>query len=171
MAKRSPPLLNALDLLTEQHDEVDRLFEQLEGEGDGDDRQAAFVELADKLAAHSTIEEKLFYPRVLSAQTSELLYHSVEDHLAMKRVLADLVTMDLDTDQFKAKLSVLKEEVSHHSHDVEEAQLFPLLRAAMDADELAGLGNELLVMFEQLIAADPRLEVPNEIGAAAPLPA
>jgi hemerythrin superfamily protein len=144
MAKRSTQLLNALDLLTEQHEEVDALFAQLEA--GGDNRQAAFVELADKLAAHATIEEKLFYPRVVSNQTSELLHQSVEEHLAIKRVLADLVTMDLDTDQFHAKLAVLKEEVTHHAH-------------------------ELLVMFEQLLASQPRLEVPNETTQAAPLPA
>jgi hypothetical protein len=41
----------------------------------------------------------------------------------------------------------------------------------MDPDELAGLGNELLVMFEQLLASQPRLEVPNETTQAAPLSA
>jgi len=169
MAKRSTHLLNALDLLTEQHDEIDALFAQLETDGDG--RQAAFIELADKLAAHATIEEKLFYPRVVSGETSELLHQFVEEHLAMKRVLADLVTMDLDTEQFQAKLAVLKEEVSLHAHDHEEAKLFPILRTSMDPDELAGLGNELLVMFEQLLASQPRLEVPNETTRAAPLPA
>jgi len=167
MAKRSTQLLNALDLLTEQHDDVDALFAQVEA--GGDDRQAAFIELADKLAAHATIEEKLFYPRVVSDQTSDLLHQAVEEHLAIKRVLADLVTMDLDTDQFQAKLAVLKEEVSHHAHEEEEAKLFPLLRESMDPDELAGLGNELLVMFELLIASQPRLEVPNETTQAAPL--
>ena len=169
MAKRSTQLLNALDLLTEQHTEVDALFEQLEG--DGRDREAVFAQLADKLAAHSTIEEKLFYPRVMSDQTSDLLHESVEEHLAIKRVLADLVTMQLDAAEFKAKLGVLKEEVSHHAHDVEEAELFPLLRKTMEPDELAGLGNELLVMFEQLLASEPRFEVPKETTEAAPLPA
>jgi hemerythrin superfamily protein len=169
MAKQSSQLLNALDLLTEQHTEVDELFEQLEG--NGSDREAVFIDLADKLAAHASIEEKLFYPRVMSEQTSDLLHESVEEHLAIKRVLADLVTMKLDAAEFKAKLAVLKEEVSHHAHDVEEAELFPLVRKAMDPDELAGLGNELLVLFEQLIASEPRFEVPNETTEAAPLPA
>ena len=169
MAKPSPKLINALDLLTEQHAEVDDLFAQLEG--DGDDREAAFVELADKLAAHATIEEKIFYPRVMSEKTSDMLHESVEEHLAIKRVLADLLTMDLDDDEFDAKLSVLKEEVSHHAHEEEEDKLFPMLRKSMDADELAGLGNELLAMFEQLIGGNPRLQVPKETAEAAPLPA
>lgn len=169
MAKQSKQVLNALDLLTEQHSYVDTLFQQIES--DRDSRRAAFVELADNLAAHATIEEKIFYPRVMSEETSELLHESVEEHLAIKRVLADLLTMDLDTDEFMAKLSVLKEEVSHHAHEEEEGKLFPILRKAMDADELAGLGNDLLAMFESIIGASPRKNVPGETRAAAPLPA
>ncbi|HEX2690993.1 MAG TPA: hemerythrin domain-containing protein [Kofleriaceae bacterium] len=169
MAKRSTQLLNALDLLTEQHAEVDALFEQLEG--NGGDRTVTFIELADKLAAHAAIEEKLFYPRVMSEQTSELLHESVEEHLAIKRVLADLLTMDLAAAEFTSKLAVLKEQVAHHAHEEEEAKLFPILRRSMDADELAGLGNELLVMFEGLIASEPRFQVPRETAQAAPLPA
>ena len=40
---------------------------------------------------------------------------------------------------------------------------------SMDPDELAGLGNDLLVLFEELIASEPRLEVPKETAEAAPL--
>jgi len=169
MAKRTDETLNALDLLTDQHAYVDSLFERIEGGGSG--RLAAFVELADNIAAHAKIEETLFYPRVLSSQTSDLVHESVEEHLAVKRVLADLLTMDLDDDDFDAKLSVLKEQISHHAHEEEEGKLFPMLRKSMDADELAGLGNELLAMFEDLIGSAPRNQVPKETREAAPLPA
>jgi hemerythrin superfamily protein len=161
--------LNALDLLTDQHTYVDSLFERVEG--DGDDRMAAFLELADCLAAHATIEEKIFYPRVMSEETGELLHESVEEHLSMKRVLADLLTMKLDDDEFDAKISVLKELVSHHAHEEEEDKLFPILRRSMDEDQLAGLGNELLAMFEELLKTSPRKLVPSQTREAAPLPA
>lgn len=169
MAQRSPQLLNALDLLTEQHAELDELFEQLE-DNDGD-HKAVLVELADKLAAHATIEEKLFYPRVMSEQTSVLLHESTEEHLAIKRVLAEMMTMDLDADELTAKLSVLRKQVSHHAHEDEEAQLFPMLRSSMRAGELHDLGNELLVMFEVLLASEPRREALNQTAEAAPPPA
>jgi hemerythrin superfamily protein len=157
MIHRPAPLLNALDLLTEQHAEFDAMFEQLES-NDGD-RKAAFVDLASKLAAHATIEEKLFYPRIMSEQTSDLVNESLGEHLAIKRVLADIMTVDLYTDEIAVKLSVLKEQVLHHAHEDEEAQLFPMLRTSMDAGELDGLGSELAAMYEQLIASVPRLEL------------
>ena len=67
---------DVLELLASQHAEVDSLFERIEkGEGD---RGALFTELADKLAAHATAEEKVFYPAVMAKQTKELLQEAVE---------------------------------------------------------------------------------------------
>lgn len=159
---------NVLEILTSQHREVDDLLEKIE-QGKGD-QQALFMELADKLAAHAAAEEKVFYPAVMSEQTSELLHESVEEHLAVKRVLADLITMDIDDEEFDAKLSVLKEQVSHHAHEEEEGKLFPQLRAALSPDELAAIGNEYLVLFETLMQSHPYRNVPGEIQEAAPLP-
>ena len=159
---------NVLDLLASQHAEVDALFEKLESEQG--DQMAVFIELADKLAAHSTVEEKIFYPGVMSKQTEELLHEAVEEHLEVKRVLSDMITMKLSSDEFKAKLSVLKENVSHHAHEEEEGELFPILRSTMSADELAALGGEVMAMFEELLPGHPYKNVPSEIAKAAPLP-
>lgn len=159
---------NVLELLTAQHEEMDALFERIEkGEGD---RRATLIELADKLAAHATVEEKVFYPAVMSAETKSLLHESVEEHLGIKRELADLVTQRLDDDTFKAKLEVLKEYVSHHAHKEEEQKLFPMLKKMLSADQLAAIGNEVLVMYEELIDTSPARNVPSETAAAASLP-
>ncbi len=160
---------DVLELLTAQHKEMDALFEQLE-QGEGD-RRAVFTMLADKLAAHATVEEKIFYPAIMVKETNSMLHESVEEHLEIKRVLADLITMKLDDDSFKAKLKVLKEAVTHHAHKEEEDKMFPLVRKLMNADERAGLGNELLAMFEELMANHPSRNVPQETKVAAALPA
>jgi hemerythrin superfamily protein len=159
---------DVLELLTAQHTEVDALIEQIENTGN---RGALFIELADTLAAHATAEEKVFYPAVMAKQTSEMLQESVEEHLAIRRILADLITMRLDKDAFDAKLSVLKEQIAHHAHEEEEKKLFPEVKALFSADERAALGNEYLVVFEEALAASPHKLVPNETDAAATLPA
>src|SRR5438128_12188032 len=85
---------DVLDLLETQHKEVDALIEKLEkGEGS---RRAVFIELADKLAAHATVEERIFYPFVMSKDTNDMLQEAVEEHLAIKRLIADMLTMNLD---------------------------------------------------------------------------
>src|SRR4051794_33606740 len=106
--------LNAMDLLRAQHRAVERLFERIQS-ARGASKAAAFRELADMLAVHATIEEKIFYPGVKSAGTMDLLLESVNEHLGMKRTLADLMEMDVQGESFDAKLSVLEEEVTHHA--------------------------------------------------------
>jgi hypothetical protein len=149
--------LDVLQLLTEQHAEVDELFEKLDA-GKGD-RRKTFAELADKLAAHAGAEERVFYPNVMSEATAELLHEAVEEHLAVKRTLADLLALDpasaSDRETFDAKLSVLKESVSHHAHEEEEGKLFPLLRKQMDKASLEELVDEYLGAFDAERAAAP----------------
>lgn len=160
---------DVLELLEQQHAEIDALIARLEA-GDGD-RRAVFDELADKLAAHAQIEEKLFYPSIVALDTEKLLGESVEEHLSIKRVLADLILMKLDDDiTFHAKLSVLKEQLNHHAHGEEEKELFPKVKHLLSADERAALGNEMLVMYEDLLPTHPMRSVPLDTAAAAQLP-
>jgi hemerythrin superfamily protein len=130
----------------------------------------AFAELANKLAAHASAEEQVFYPAVMVKETNDLLQEAVEEHLAIKRVLADMLALRIDEPSFKAKLAVLKEEVTHHAHREEEGKLFPKLRSLMSADERAALGNEVLVKFEELMQSQPAHSVPRETKTAASLP-
>ena len=161
--------IDALEVLKMQHDEVEDLISEIEESDDGEEKMDLFRELADKIAAHSSIEEKLFYPSVMSDGTEEQLLESTEEHLAVKRVLADMLEMEASDDRFDAKLSVLKEEIRHHARDEEEKKLFPKVRRMFSKEELAGLGNELMAMFEKLLEQEPRNEVPMQTREAAPL--
>jgi hemerythrin superfamily protein len=169
-AKQPPRQFSALDLLTEQHTTVDKLIARLEKDGiSTEQKRAAFIELADSLAAHATIEEKIFYPAVLMKKTEDMLFEATEEHLQIKRVLADMLELDVEGDRFDAKLSVLKEEVTHHAHKEEEDKLFPKLRKLMSSEELQALGGEMLAMFETLMTQEPRKNVPKETRKPAAL--
>jgi hemerythrin superfamily protein len=157
-----------LELLEQQHKEVDELFVRIESSSG--DRQALFLELADKLAAHAAAEERVFYPSVMTRETSDLLHESVEEHVSVKRVLTDLLAIGTNDPAFMARLGVLKEQVTHHAHKEEESKLFPKLRSALTRDERAALGNEFLVLFEELMRSHPYKNVPSEIAAPAKLP-
>jgi hemerythrin superfamily protein len=161
--------LNALDLLKAQHRYVDKLFAAV-ASAQGARKASAFRELADLLAMHATIEEQVFYPGVKKASTEELLRESLEEHLAMKRVLADLLQTSPDSAEFDAKLSVLKEEVHHHAIEEEEGKLFPKLRDELDEGYLAGLAGEMIALMVGLqLKGNASAGVPAETGQAAPL--
>ena len=106
----------------------------------------------------------------MTKDTTDQLHESVEEHLGMKRLLADLIVNQVDEATFKAKIKVLKEQVSHHAHKEEEAKLFPKVKSMLGADERAAIGNEVLAMFEELIVKHPMNNVASETAEAAPLP-
>ncbi|MBK7072859.1 MAG: hemerythrin domain-containing protein [Myxococcales bacterium] len=159
--------MDAVQLLKDQHDAVDRLFAMIEEADDGARKAALFVELADALAAHVTIEEDQFYPAVKAKQTADMLLEATEEHLAIKRVLADLLGLTPTDPRFTAKLKVLQEEVTHHAREEEEAKLFPKVRRLLDADELEALGGEMSTQYEALLEASPRFGVPGDLAHAA----
>ena len=160
--------MNAITLLDEQHDEVDALFERIE-RADGARKKAIFDELADLLAIHATIEEKMFYPAAEAKQTDDILLESVEEHLAIKRLVADLLGMSPSDRNFDAKCSVLKEQVQHHVRE-ERTELFPKARKLLDAEQLDALGQEMYANTESLKGMRPRMNVPQETKTAATLP-
>ncbi len=162
--------MDALELLEAQHEDVDALIEEIESSDDPALKQQLFDELADNIAAHAKIEETIFYPAVMAKETSELLHESTEEHLAMKRILADMVELDCEDPQWDAKLSVLKENLRHHAHDEEEAELFPMVRKLMSKDELQAMAGEMTRTFTELLDSEPRFSVKAETREAAPLP-
>lgn len=163
--------MDAIELLKQQHREVEDLFEKFEKAKDGEDDALLMelvTQLADNLAAHTTIEEKLFYPSVYVGPTADKLQEAVEEHLSAKRVIADLLDMEPTDEQFKAKVKVLQELVEHHVEE-EEKELFKQVKKLMTKDELAVMGEKLEAMFDELIQTEPRLNVPEETDEAAPL--
>jgi len=160
--------VNAIDLLKQQHREVEKLFEKI-GKAGPDEKEKLFDELADSLAVHAAIEEQHFYPATKDARTEELLQEAVEEHLSMKRIIADLLEMEPDDAQFDAKIKVLQEQVEHHVEE-EENELFPKVQKLHSKDELEDLGVLMEQTAEELEEQGaPRMEFTKQTGAAAPL--
>ncbi|HET7788845.1 MAG TPA: hemerythrin domain-containing protein [Myxococcales bacterium] len=160
--------MDAIELLKNQHDEAKALFRKIESANEGD-KGVLFDELADALAVHAAIEEKHFYPATRSARTEELLEEAVEEHLSVKRMIADLLELEPSDAQFDAKISVLKEQVEHHVEE-EEGELFPKVKKMLSQDELDDLGVVMEDMGDELKSEGaPRAQVPAETGSAAPL--
>jgi hemerythrin superfamily protein len=161
--------VNAIDLLEQQHREVEELFEEFEGAGERakKTKERLCREISDALAVHAEIEEKLFYPESKQEDTEEMLREAVEEHLSMKRVLADLIEGDVEDDQFDARMKVLKEQVEHHVEE-EEKELFPKVRKACSKDELEDLGQRMQTLAEELEAqGEPSKMIPGQTDAPA----
>jgi len=154
--------MNAIDLLKSQHREVSKLFSKIEKTEDASDKSELFNEIADKLAVHAAIEEHHFYPAVKAKRTEDILLESLEEHLGIKRIIADLMEVNAEDETFDAKVKVLKEQVEHHVEE-EESDLFPKVKKLFDKDQLEALGQEMSAEQAELEAeGEPRRSVPSE---------
>lgn len=160
---------DAIDLLTTQHRAVEEMFQRMEQQKPGSaEHRRLFGELADALAVHATIEEKIFYPSVKRSETGDLLEESVEEHLEVKRILATLLETAQDGD-VSAELEELAGLTEEHVIE-EEQELFPTVRKLMAAEELRELAMRMTELESELRReGEPRAHIPEETEQAAPI--
>ncbi len=162
--------IDAVDLLVSQHRELEHMLDRIAAETGDQKRKALFAEAGDHLTVHIKSEEEIFYPAVNAARTEDDLLESLEEHLSLKRFLADLLALDPSEKAFEPKFKVLKEQTEHH-HKEEEEHLFPKVRTLLNEGERATLGKDMLTLQQRLkMQGEPREAVVHETAAAAPLP-
>src|SRR5262249_31354874 len=115
--------MNAIELLRQQHREIDGLFEEFE-EASAGGRQPPLERVGDAPGRRAAIEERHFYPEVKTKETEGILAESVEEHLEIKRAVVDILRLETANEAFGAKVKVLKDDVQRHVEE-EESQLFP----------------------------------------------
>lgn len=161
--------MDSIDLLVAQHRTMENLLRRVLDVSDVAAKTALFQEAADELTTHLSAEELLFYPAVKARRTEDILLESLEEHLSLKRLIADLLALAPSERTFEAKFKVLKEQAEHH-HKEEEEHLFPKVRTLLDASEREELGSEMLAHQEQLRQeGEPRANVLHDTAAAARL--
>ena len=136
--------MNALDLLKEDHDRVDKLFQKVEATEEGEHMEL-FEQINSELEVHTHIEETIFYPAMKEEGDEELqklVSEGVEEHRQAKMFLRELDALKSEGERFEAKLKVLMEDIKHHVQE-EEGQMFPMIREQIDEQKLQELGQQL----------------------------
>jgi hemerythrin superfamily protein len=144
---------DAIALLTEDHDKVQKLFkryEKLTESGSADEKAALAAEICMELTVHAQVEEEIFYPAVREAiDDDELMNEAAVEHASAKDLIAQIGEMDAEDEMLDAKVKVLGEYVNHHV-DEEEKQMFPKARKAKV--DIAAIGATLAARKEELTA-------------------
>jgi hemerythrin superfamily protein len=135
--------MNALELLTADHQRVSDLFEQLQQADDIDQKRDIFELIRDELIAHADIEERMFYPLFRNREGFEdLIDESVDDHAEVKDLIEEIDSLD-DESELEDRFDELQEVVEGHVNE-EEHELFPKVREVMDEAALEQLGDEMM---------------------------
>jgi hypothetical protein len=137
--------MNAIDLIKSDHREVDRLFaEILEAEdADTDGREEIFQQLERSLLVHADIEEQVFYPALEEVAPSDI-EEAMSEHQEVKQLLAEMLELEVDDEEFDKKLVTLMERVQHHVEEEEASDgILEIAQKHFDERRLTELGTQM----------------------------
>jgi hemerythrin superfamily protein len=155
--------MDALTLLTADHNRVRGLFARFKEANEGDDQetmQMVALKIVEELRIHMTIEEEIFYPAIRgeSEEIKDTVYEGVEEHHVAKVLVEELSEMEPEGDEWIAKVKVLMEAVEHHA-DEEESDMFPPVRSNTSDDQREQLGARLEARKLDLGAPPPAIDL------------
>jgi hemerythrin-like domain-containing protein len=143
-----------LSKLHADHEEVSALIETILN-ASGAQRTEAFKEMRAKLSAHADAEQKVLYKRMEKDGEEEarsFAYEGEVEHGLVHELLDQLGrSRAKDSEQWTAKMNVLKDMIEHHVAE-EEGTGFSAARATFDGDELEKLGERFEREKEKLLA-------------------
>ena len=143
--------MNAIELLKQDHDKVDKLFQKVKGE-QGDTREL-FEQIRQELEVHTQIEEKILYPYLIEngdEELQDLTKEGIQEHHQAKVLLREIENLSDESDTLDPKLQVLMEDITHHVQE-EEGEMFPMMTEQFDEATLQELGEELQEMKTELM--------------------
>ena len=146
--------MNAISLLTQDHRNVEQLFNRFEAAESPEEKRSLTDKVIEQLSIHAELEEQFFYPAVAAkAEEQGDVLEAVEEHHLAKLALWELERLPASASNFDAKFTVMKENILHHVGEEEgDGGIFELARKCLRANELEELGDRM----ERARASVPR---------------
>jgi hemerythrin superfamily protein len=135
--------MHALELLKEDHQKVQDLFDQVKATENEKQHKQLYKKIKVELEAHTYAEEKVLYPTLKKDEEfKDQVLEAIEEHMQVKTLIRDIERLADGSERFDAKLKVLIDNVEHHVEE-EEEELFPKVEARFSEEDLETLGAEL----------------------------
>jgi hypothetical protein len=133
---------DVLDLLLQEHREVESLLIELRLAGTAPQRRAMADKLIARLVRHFLVEETFLVPLVRDffIHGEESVAHDRDEHDELELLLRHVESLDGADPRFMEVVLDLQATLAHHIA-VEEGQQFPLLRLAAPTGELIAVGE------------------------------
>ena len=147
--------VNVIDMLKEEHKQVNALFGQYEGGGE-EQRDRIVHEIIESLTKHTRIEEQILYPfiRAEVPDGGQLMDEAEQEHQEAKDAMSRLSGLSPSDPEFEDAFSALKDGIQHHIQE-EEGEVFPKVAQVADEPRLIELSREL-AQAKSLSTREPR---------------
>ena len=115
-------LMNAIDLLKNDHQTVRHLFAEYiaTDETETDRREDLFQQIEKELLAHTDVEEAIFYPAIKNV-APDLVEEAITEHQEVTQLLTEMLEYEVDDDEFDKRMNSLMETVQTHVEQEEGA--------------------------------------------------
>jgi hypothetical protein len=144
--------LNAIQLLVQDHREVEALFEKFENaSGDGKKEKIAKA-ICTELKIHAMIEEEIFYPALRGKIDDDDIDEAYVEHDGAKVLINDIEAGSPDDHFYDAKVKVLQEEIEHHIKEEEKEKDNIFTQARKTDVDLDALGEQMAARKAELTA-------------------
>lgn len=146
--------VDALELLTADHEEVTQLFDDYEqlatSDADDETRQELAEQICMMLSVHAAIEEEIFYPAVReSIEDEDLVEEAENEHQQVRDLITQIQSADPADEDYDDQVRALAEAVEHHVREEEDEMFAKVRDSDMDLEEI---GIELSDRKAELIA-------------------
>ena len=160
MAEETRKELDAIELLLQDHREVESLFSEFDYlEQKGQDTAGVIVTACDELETLDALKNDIFYPAVSEASGDEaieaLLDEAEDAHDSVLDLIEDLEQMDGDAAR-NAQFRLIAEQVRQQILQ-EESQLFPQVKALKPLN-LDTLASQMKTRRDEIVAKDEPAE-------------
>ena len=158
---------DVVDILSEDHREVEEMFRELESLGVSDpavqDRRRLLVDqVTIALVRHAVAEEVVVYPAVKERVSEEEAERAKREHAEAEESMKALERLDPEDPSFDQEIRKLMTEIRTHVAE-EEGEMFPHMREVMSREELVKLGGQVEAI-KAMAPTRPHPSVPNEPG-------
>lgn len=144
---------DVVDLILQDHREVERLFDELKNHPEK--RPNLVPVLTTLLTAHSRAEEAEVYPAAANeAGEADDVAHSQEEHVEADQLLEKLAAIEPTSPQFDAALNKLVNAVTHHVEE-EETKVLPGMKSGLSDARRVELGAAFAASRKEHLGQQP----------------
>lgn len=145
--------MNAVDILTKDHREVDAMIAELEKAGSDGGSDAAyrntFQQLVNALGLHMQAEENIFYPAMQKFEEErDQIVEAYDEHNEVKGLLLQMQNLEPSSTEFQSNLKMVKTGIEHHVGE-EEGDMFPDAKNLLGEERLQEIGQQIMTLKSQ----------------------
>ncbi len=135
--------MDAIKFLTKEHNKVKQKFKEIiDSKHSYETKRKMFVDLAENLLRHETMEHKVWYPHFKNdPRLDDTVKHLLKEEDHAEKAIKRLSEID-NEDSWQANFLQLKKEVEHHAAE-EENKLFPQVEKLLSPSELQEIGKQM----------------------------